>query len=110
MADQHTAAARVASLQALLNQAKATAQSADKAQIPLNAMNRDLEAARGQLQSVLDRIQQTAQQAVVEASEAHEISQAIAPEHPTSPRTVPTMAVSIAAAIFLALILVISCS
>ncbi len=52
--------------------------AADKAQIPLNAMTRDLDAARGQLQAVLDRIQQTAQQAAVESSEAHEISQAIA--------------------------------
>jgi polysaccharide biosynthesis transport protein len=105
VADQHTAAARVASLQALLDKAKATAQSADKAQIPLNAMNRDLEAARGQLQSVLDRIQQTTQQAAVEASEAHEISQAIAPEHPTSPRTMPTMVATVGAAVFLGLVL-----
>ena len=37
-------------------------------------MTRDLDAARGQLQAVLERIQQTAQQAAVESSEAHEIS------------------------------------
>jgi capsular exopolysaccharide synthesis family protein len=106
VADQHTAAARVATLQDLLSQAKATAQSADKAQIPLNAMNRDLDAVRGQLQSVLDRIQQTKQQAAVETSEAHEISEAIAPERPTSPRTMPTMVAAIAAAVFLGVVLV----
>jgi polysaccharide biosynthesis transport protein len=106
VADQHAATERVTTLEALLNNAKATAQGADKAQIPLNAMNRDLDAARGQLQAVLDRIQQTAQQAVVESSEAHEISQAIAPAHPTSPRTVPFMGASLAAAVFLGLVLV----
>jgi polysaccharide biosynthesis transport protein len=90
----------------LLAGAKAAAQSADKAQIPLNAMNRDLDAARGQLQGVLERIQQTAQQAAVESSEAHEISEAIPPEHPTFPRTRPTMAASIAAGVFLGLVLV----
>ena len=46
-------------------------------------MSRDLEAARGQLQAVLDRIQQTAQQAAIESSEAHEISQAMPPEQPS---------------------------
>jgi succinoglycan biosynthesis transport protein ExoP len=105
-ADQHAATERVAALEALLSQAKTAAQSADKAQIPLNAMTRDLDAARGQLQSVLERIQQTAQQAVVESSEAHEISQAIAPEHPTSPHTATTMAGTIGASVFLGFVLV----
>ena len=105
-ADQHAAAERVTTLEALLNRAKTVAQTADKAQIPLNAMTRDLDAARGQLQSVLERIQQTAQQAVVESSEAHEISQAVAPDQPTSPRTLPVMGASMAAAIFLGFVLV----
>jgi capsular exopolysaccharide synthesis family protein len=69
-------------------------------------MTRDLEAARGQLQAVLERIQQTAQQAAVESSEAHEISLAIPPEHPTSPRTIPVMAASTAGSIFVGLVLV----
>ncbi len=105
-ADQHAASEQVSTLESLLARAKAAAQSADKAQIPLNAMTRDLDAARGQLQGVLERIQQTAQQAAVESSEAHEISEAIPPEHPTSPRTVPTMAASLVAAVFLGLVLV----
>ena len=105
-ADQHAASEQVTTLEGLLARAKAAAQSADKAQIPLNAMTRDLDAARGQLQGVLERIQQTAQQAAVESSEAHEISEAIPPEHPTSPRTMPTMAASIVAAVFLGLVLV----
>jgi polysaccharide biosynthesis transport protein len=105
-ADQHAASEQVTTLEGLLAGAKAAAQSADKAQIPLNAMARDLDAARGQLQGVLERIQQTAQQAAVESSEAHEISEAIPPEHPTFPRTIPTMAASIAVAVFLGLVLV----
>ena len=105
-AEQHAAAEQVTTLEGLLNQAKSAAQSADRAQIPLNAMNRDLDAARGQLQAVLERIQQTAQQAAIESSEAHEISEAIPPEHPTFPRTLPTMAASVVAAVFLGLVLV----
>ncbi len=105
-AEQHAATERVASLQGLLAQAKIAAEASARAQIPLNAMNRDLDAARGQLQSVLDRIQQTAQQSFVESAEAHEISQAIPPDHPTYPRTAQTMAASVAAAIFLGLLLV----
>jgi polysaccharide biosynthesis transport protein len=105
-ADQHAATERVTTLEALLTGAKATAQTADKAQIPLNAMTRDLEAARGQLQGVLERMQQTAQQAAIESSEAHEISQALPPDRPTSPRTLPAMAAATVAAIFLGLVLV----
>ena len=105
-AEQHAATERVQSLQAVLDDAKAAAQHADKAQIPLNAMTRDLEAGRGQLQAVLERIQQTAQQATVESAEAHEISEAIPPQHPTSPRVAQVMAASVAAAVFLGLVLV----
>lgn len=105
-ADQHAAAERVASLQHLLADAKSTEQSADKAQIGLNALERDLAAARGQLQAVLDRIQQTAQQAAIESSEAHEISQAVPPDRPTSPHTAPAMAAAFVASVFLGLVLI----
>jgi polysaccharide biosynthesis transport protein len=105
-AEQHAATDRVATLKANLEHAETAAEKSAKAQIPLNAMTRDLDAARGQLQSVLERILQTAQQAAVESSEAHEISQAIPPEHPSSPRSAQTMAASMAASIFLGLMLV----
>ena len=82
-AEQRAATDRVTTLEGILEQAKADAEKSARSQIPLNAMNRDLDAARGQLQAVLDRIQQTAQQAAVESSEAHEISQALPPEHPS---------------------------
>lgn len=105
-AEQHAAAERVATLEELLQQAKSAAQNADKAQIPLNAMTRDLDAARGQLQGVLERIQQTAQQAAIELSEAHEISQAIPPDLPSWPRTGPATAAALGAGIILGLVLV----
>ena len=105
-AEQHAATERVETLKAILEQAETAAEKSAKAQIPLNAMARDLDAARGQLQAVLERIQQTAQQAAIESSEAHEISQAIPPEHPNYPRTAQTMAASMAASIFLGLLLV----
>jgi succinoglycan biosynthesis transport protein ExoP len=105
-ADQHAATDRVRTLEGVLEQAKVAAESSARAQIPLNAMTRDLDAARGQLQAVLDRIQQTAQQASVESSEAHEISQAVPPIRPSYPRKVQTMAAAIAASVFLGLLLV----
>ena len=73
---------------------------------PLDAMNRDLNAGRSQLQAVVDSIQRTALQASLESSEAHEISHAIPPENATFPHTARTMAASVAAAVFLGLLLV----
>ena len=73
-AEQHAAADQVTTLERLLARGESGGTKCRQAQIPLNAMTRDLDAARGQLQAVLERIQQTAQQAAVESSEAHEIS------------------------------------
>ena len=105
-AEQHAASERVATLEVVLTDAKRAAEKSAHAQIPLNAMTRDLDAARGQLQSVLERIQQTAYQAAIESSEAHEISQAVPPDRPTFPRTAQTLGASMAAAFFLGLLLV----
>jgi succinoglycan biosynthesis transport protein ExoP len=105
-AEQHAATERVETLEHLLTDAKTAAEKSARAQIPLNAMSRDLEAGRGQLQAILERIQQTTQQAAVESSEAHEISQAIPPDHPSSPHPLQVMVGSTAAAVFLGLLLV----
>jgi len=105
-AEQRAATDRVTALEDILAAAKSAAEKSSRAQIPLNAMTRDLDAVRGQLQSVLERIQQTAQQAAIESSEGHEISQAIPPEYPAYPRSAQTLAASFAAAIFLGLLLV----
>jgi polysaccharide biosynthesis transport protein len=69
-------------------------------------MQRDVEASRQELLAVLDRIQQTAQQAEVESSEAHEISVALPPDAPSFPRTAPLMAAAIAFGILFGLLLV----
>ena len=105
-AEQHAATERVQTLESVLDQEKAAAEKAARDRIPLDAMARDLDAARAQLQAVLESILQTAQQASVESSEAHEISQAIPPEHPSYPRTVQAMAASVTASVFLGLLLI----
>lgn len=105
-AEQRAASERVTSLEAILARTRAAAEAAARTEIPLNAMNRDLEAARGQLQAVLDRMQQTAQQAAVENPGAHEVSLALVPDHPSYPRTAATMAASSVAAVFLGLLLI----
>jgi succinoglycan biosynthesis transport protein ExoP len=105
-AEQHAATDRVQTLESVIDQEKTAAEKSARERIPLDAMARDLDAARAQLQAVLGSILQTAQQASVESSEAHEISQAIPPEYPSYPRTVQTMAASVAASIFLGLLLI----
>jgi len=93
----HASRERVAELQRDLQAAELEADRHHQAEIPLNAMQRDADASRLQLQNVLDRIQQTAQQAAIETSEAHEISQSLPPGSPSSPRVVPLMAAASAA-------------
>lgn len=105
-ADQHAAAERVATLEAMLQHTEAAAEESSRAQIPLNQMQRDLDAARGQLQAVLGRIEQTTQQTFIETAEAHEISLALPPEYPSSPRILRTMAAAAAASVFLGLLLI----
>ena len=105
-AEQHAASDRVTTLEDDLRDAEKAADHSARAQIPLDAMSRDLDAARGQLQAVLERRQQTAQQAAIETSEAHEISLSIPPEQPSAPRVVQTLVATQAAAVFLGLLLV----
>jgi succinoglycan biosynthesis transport protein ExoP len=105
-AEQHAATDRVATLEENLRDAEKAADHSARAQIPLDAMSRDLEAARGQLQAVLERRQQTAQQAAIETSEAHEISLSVPPEQPSAPRVVQTLVATQAGAVFLGLLLV----
>jgi succinoglycan biosynthesis transport protein ExoP len=105
-ADQHAAAERVRSLDSSLHAAETAAEHSAREQIPLNAMTRDLDAARAQLQAVLERIQQTAHQTSIEFPEAHEISLAIPPDRPSAPKSLQTMAAASAAGVFLGLLLV----
>ncbi|MFO1023944.1 MAG: AAA family ATPase [Acetobacteraceae bacterium] len=105
-AEQNAAIDRVAALEAELRRAQQDEDRAAKAGIPLEALERDLAAARSQLQAVLERKQQTAQQAAVETSEAREISQALPPTQQSSPRPLQVMAASAAGSVFIALMLV----
>ena len=86
-AERRAAKDRVATLEANVRIAQEEAGRTARAQIPLNALQRDADAARAELQAVLLQIQQTAQQAAIETAEAHEISQALPPQHPSWPPT-----------------------
>ncbi len=104
-ADVEATRQRVATLQQDLRAAEQAAVRSRQAEIPLNAMLRDVEASRQQLLSVLERIQQTGQQAILETSEAHEISQALPPSSPSFPRAMPMMVAAVAAGVMCGLLL-----
>ena len=91
-ADAIAARQGVVTLEAELHTARQTVDRTAQAQIPLSAMQRDADAARDLLQATLGSIQQTAQQAAIETPDAHEVSLALPPESPSSPRVVPLMA------------------
>ncbi len=95
-AELRAARERVATLEQDLRNGEQAADRSASAQVALNAMQRDVDASRQQLQAVLDSIQQTGQQAALESSEAHEISLALPPSTPSFPRTVPLMATATA--------------
>jgi polysaccharide biosynthesis transport protein len=105
-ADRQAASQRVTSLEHDLGDVRREADAEAQARIPLNAMERDAEAARTELLAMLERIQQTAQQHAIETSDAHEISLALPPRLPSWPRTVPMMAAAAAAGVLLGLMMV----
>ena len=104
--ERRAAADRVAALEHNLAEARRDADTEAKTRIPLNALERDSEAARAQLMAVLERIQQTAQQHALETSEAHEISLALPPRAPSWPRPVPMISAAAAAGLVLGLLAV----
>jgi polysaccharide biosynthesis transport protein len=79
--------ARVTTLEAQLAEQQQQGNKRAQAQIPLNAMERDLDAQRSLLQTVLSRIQQTAQQNAIEKPDARVISAALLPAEPSFPKT-----------------------
>jgi capsular exopolysaccharide synthesis family protein len=97
---------RVAKLQIDLENVRAQLQRNAQAQVPLNAMQRDADASRSLLLSVLERIQQTTQQSAIEAPDAHEISLALPPSQPSFPRTGSWMAGAVASGVLFGLLLV----
>ena len=105
-AELRAARERVGTLEQDLRNGEAAADRSASAQVSLNAMQRDVDASRQQLQAVLDSIQRTGQQAAIESSEAHEISLALPPTTPSFPRTVPLMAATTAFGLLAGLLLV----
>jgi polysaccharide biosynthesis transport protein len=105
-ADVRAGREHVATLERNMRDVRANLDGDSQAQIPLNALQRDAEASRGLLQSVLERMQQTAQQSAVETPDAHEISLALPPGRPSFPRTGPLMAAFSAFGILFGLLLV----
>src|SRR5579883_1370952 len=91
-AEVRAACGRVAALEQDLAAAQARAQTQAEAETPLHAMERDLDASRTLLQSVLDRLQEIRAQAAVESADAREISLALPPTAPSFPRTRPMLA------------------
>src|SRR5579883_382235 len=91
-AEVRAARGRVAALEQDLAAAQARAQTQAEAETPLHAMERDLDASRTLLQSVLDRLQEIRAQAAVESADAREISLALPPTAPSFPRTRPMLA------------------
>ena len=69
-------------------------------------MQRDADAARSLLQSVLERAQQTAQQAVIETPDARVVSPALPPADPSFPRRGLMLAAAAAFGIAFGLLLV----
>lgn len=106
IAEQAADRTRVARLQQALAAAQSGIDRDGAARIPLDAMQRDADAARALLLAVEERVQQTAQQAAIETPDAHEISEALPPAHPSFPRTVPILAAAFASGLALALLLV----
>ena len=105
-ADRRASVQRVSTLERHLTEARAEADAVGKAQIALNAMQRESDALRQELQAVLERIQQTAQQSSIETSEAREISLAMPPQQPSWPRPGPILGAGAAAGILLGLMAV----
>ncbi|MEO8716464.1 MAG: GumC family protein [Acetobacteraceae bacterium] len=95
-AEVRAARARVATLEHELGSARTQSENQGEAQIPLREMERDLEASRTLLQSVLDRLQETSQQAAVESADARALSLALPPNEPSFPRTRPMLAAALA--------------
>ena len=81
------ARAKVAGLQEQLRDARERVATAGQAEIPLDAMQREGDASRNLLQTVLDSMQRLAQQAAIETSDARVVSAALPMSEPSYPKT-----------------------
>ncbi len=97
---------RVATLERGLADAQSRIDRDAQAQIPLNAMQRDVEASRTLLNTVLERIQQTAQQTAIEQPDSRVVSPALPTSEPSFPRTKLMLAAAAVFGVFFGLLLV----
>ena len=104
-ADMRAVRARVASLEQAMRDAQAQQGQSARAQGPLSAMERDAEVSRTLLQAVMERTQQTTQQAAIERADARVISQALVPAAPSAPRPPLLLGGAVALGILLGLLL-----
>lgn len=98
--------ARVAALERSLAEAQVEVGRSAQAQVPLHAMQRDVEASRTLLRAILERIQQTAQQAAIELPDARVISPALPPGEPSFPKLRLMLAAAGATGVLAGLLLV----
>ena len=105
-AELHADRTRVAMLEDALRGAEAEQDRTGAAQVSLNAMQRDADAERTLLQSVQERLQQTAQRTAIETPDARIVSAALPPGEPSYPRRTPMMAAAAAAGVTSGLMLV----
>ena len=80
------ARAKVDSLEQQLRDAREQVATASQAEIPLDAMQREADASRTLLQTVLDSIQRLAQQAAIETADARVVSAALPASEPSFPK------------------------
>ena len=79
--------AKVAGLQEQLREARERVATAGQAEIPLEAMQREADASRNLLQTVLGSMQRLQQQAAIETSDARVVSSSLPPPEPSYPKT-----------------------
>ncbi len=96
-AEARAARARVASLETSLREQQDRLNRTQGAEIRLNALERETEAARSLLRAVLERSQSTVSQTAIEKPDARVLSPATVPGVPSFPK--PTLFVAAAAAL-----------
>jgi succinoglycan biosynthesis transport protein ExoP len=96
-AEARTSRARVASLESSLGEQQDRLNRTQGAEIRINALERETEAARSLLRAVLERSQSTVSQTAIEKPDARILSPATVPGVPSFPK--PTLFVAAAAAL-----------
>lgn len=94
-ADARATRVRIQSLQEALARTQAQLVQSGEAEIQVRALEREAEAARGLLQAVLARTQQTVQQTAIEKPDARVLSPATWPGSPSWPRRTLILAASV---------------